>query len=202
MFLLALAALLLSACGSSQHTFLGTQYEPRQPAPQVELTDVNGRPFRLSDHYGQPILIFFGYTHCPDVCPATVYNVTWVFDRLQSVQDLDAQFVMITVDPARDTPEVLRQFLAGFDSTFIGLTGDQDQLAEVYEDFGIAARRDDGGQLLGDDEHEHPESAGYTVTHTSRLFVIDKRGNLTVSYSYGTDPEVILTDVLYLIHEQ
>lgn len=194
--------LILSACGSARHDFLGTQYDPRPDAPSVQLTDFDGRPFDLSNYYGRPILVFFGYTHCPDICPATVYNVSWVFDRLQSVQDLDALFVFITVDPARDTPERLRQFLGGFDSAFIGLTGSEEQLSRVYDEFGIVAQRDDGGELLGSAEQEHPESAGYTVTHTSRLFAIDKRGDLAVSYSFGTDPEEILTDVLYLIHEQ
>lgn len=194
--------LLLTACGSAQHELLGTEYNPRQNAPTVQLTDFNGRPFDLSNYYGQPIVLFFGYTHCPDVCPATVYNVSWVFDRLQSVENLDALFVFITVDPTRDTPERLRQYLAGFDSSFIGLTGSPDQLSEIYQDFGVAAQRDDGGELLGNADHDHPESADYTVTHTSRLFVLDKRGDLAVSYSFGTDPEVILGDVLYLIHEQ
>lgn len=199
---LLLISVALAACGPAQHSFLGTQYNPREPVPEVELTDSNGRPFRLSNHFGQPILMFFGYTHCPDVCPATVYNVSWVFDRLESVEDLDALFIMITVDPERDSPQVLGQFLGGFDSSFVGLTGAPETLAQIYDGFGITVQRDEDGQAAEGLDLEHPDEAGYSITHTSRVFAIDKRGNLAVSYSFGTDPEVILTDVLYLIHEQ
>lgn len=199
--LLLLGGLGLSACGRGQHSFLGTEYDPRPPAPAVELTDFNNQPFRLRDYFGQPIVVFFGYTNCPDVCPATVYNVAWVFDRLQSVENLSAKFVMITVDPSRDDSQALKQFLGGFDSSFIGLTGTPEELESVQSKFGILAQRDDGVDLHAA-EHVQAGAENYTITHTSRLFLIDKRGNLAVSYSFGTEPEVILTDLLYLIHER
>jgi protein SCO1/2 len=187
-FPLLLAIILsLSACAGGAHTWHGSPYPEGTAAPEIQLTDMHGDLFRLSDQRGKAILIFFGYTYCPDICPATVGEVSWVFDQL-GLDAADAAFLFITVDPERDTPEVLREYLGKFNPDFIGLRGDEPQLEQIEQAYGVFSQAE-----------EHGEGEPYLVTHTARIFLVDPEGLLRTNYTFGADPEDILADLQFLV---
>lgn len=183
---LVFASLLLTACQSYQ--FKGTQYPDLQSAPDFELAATNGESFQLSDQQGQIVLMFFGYTSCPDVCPMTLAEARRVLEGLGDDAGKVA-FLFVTVDPERDTTEVLDIYVTAFHPAIIGLTGTPDQLAAVRQDYGVFAEKE---VLEG-------SAAGYVVNHTARVFVVDAKGRLRLSYAFGTPPEDILEDIRHLI---
>lgn len=164
--------------------------EPPQPAPDFTLTDQYGRSFQLSEQQGRVVLLLFGYTHCPDVCPTTLARWKQVYDALGP----DAgrvRFVMITVDPERDTPERMQEWLATFNSDFIGLTGTPDELASVYQSYFVYSEK-----------ASETESAGghsYGVQHTGTVFVIDTDGRWRLSQSATMPPDDIVHDIQALL---
>lgn len=183
---LLLGALSLSGCQS--YEFKGTLYSDPQPAPDFELTAPNGELIRLSDHQGEIVLMFFGYTSCPDVCPTTLAEARRILEGLG--EDVDnVTFLFITVDPERDTPEVLGTYATAFHPAIVGLTGSADDLAAVRQDYGIVAEK----EIL------EGSAAGYAVTHTARVFLVDAEGRLRLTYSFGTPPDDILEDINHLL---
>lgn len=178
-------ALFAAACAGDAHTWHGSPYPEASPAPDIALTDTQGEPFQISAQRGKTVLIFFGYTSCPDVCPATVAEMRWVFDQM-GADASKAVFTFITVDPERDTTQVLRGFLDKFNPNFVGLTGDQESLVAVEAAYGVYAKAED-----------HTPGEPYEVTHTARVFLVDPEGMLRTNYSLDTDPEDILLDLKY-----
>ncbi|MCA9871058.1 MAG: SCO family protein, partial [Anaerolineae bacterium] len=137
---------------------------------------------------GKVSLLFFGYTTCPDVCPTTLAEARTILNDLGDDAN-DVEFLFVTVDPERDTPEKLAAYTDAFHPGIIGLTGTPDQLASIYGEFGVRAER-----------VEAPESAlGYLMNHTSRMYLVDQDGNLRLSYGYGTPVEDIVNDVKHLV---
>lgn len=186
--LLLCLGLFLAACGRSVPEFRGTLLDPPLPVPDFTLTDQHGQPFRLSDQRGQVVLLFFGYTFCPDVCPVTL----GIWKRVHEALGEDGQqvrFVFITVDPERDTPERLRQHLAIFDPSFVGLTGTPDELQPVYQTFGVYVEKEDAGG----------SAAGYLVNHTASAFVVDRAGQWRLRHAYETPAEDIVHDIVQLL---
>lgn len=172
------------------YTFQGSLIEPPVAAPQFELTDFNGQPFQLSDLDGQVVVMFFGYTSCPDVCPVTLSD----FLRIRADLGQQAEkvsFVFVTVDPERDTPQRLRKYLTNFDPDIIGLTGDRSQLESVWSAYGVYQARAEGGS-----------QDNYLVDHSSRVYVIDADGDLRLTYLFGTNEELITEDVRHLVSVQ
>ena len=170
------------------NTLRGTVYDPALPAPEFDLTQGNGSSFRLSETRGQVVLLYFGYTFCPDVCPTTLSDLRRVKTDLGDDAS-QVQVLFVTVDPERDTFEKMGAYVSQFDPTFIGLSGSMDELAKVWDAYGIYR-----------EETEFPNSAsGYLVNHTARVFLIDQDGNLHLSYSYGTPPDDILHDIKILL---
>lgn len=167
--------------------FHGRAVEPPRPAPDFTLTGPDGQPFRLSQLQGRAVVLFFGYTHCPDVCPATLSTFEAVKQAL-GAEGERVRFVFVTVDPERDTPQRLREYLRRFDPEFIGLSGDPETLAAVREAYGIYAAR------AGDHQGGMP-SGHYVMTHTATSFVIDPAGRLRVSYSFGTPADQMAADL-------
>ncbi|MFZ5819909.1 MAG: SCO family protein [Chloroflexota bacterium] len=181
----AMAALLFFPKDDS---FRGTLYDPALPAPGFELTQGKGSTFRLGEMRGVVTLLFFGYTSCPDVCPTTLSELRRVLDGLGADADR-VQVVFVTVDPERDTPEKLGQYVAMFNPSFIGLSGSVQALETVWRDYGVYRA-----------VQQMPNSAtGYLVDHTARLYVIDPDGNLRLSFSYGTPVDDILHDLRILL---
>ena len=165
----ALALLLLASCGGGEpHTFAAIAYEPPRTPPPLRLTDQHGERFDLDDHRGDVVAVFFGYTHCPDVCPLTMGQFAAVRAALPAAQREDFQVVMVTTDPERDTPEVLAEYLAGFDESFIGLTGSRDQVVAAMMAWGIRA------EVEGDASAR--ASGNYTIGHSSPVLVVDRDG--------------------------
>ncbi|MBN1965380.1 MAG: SCO family protein [Anaerolineae bacterium] len=156
--------------------------DPPRPVSDFTLTDQTGAPFSLSDLRGRAVLLFFGYTHCPDVCPLTLLEFRRVHDLL-GTQAGDVAFVFVSVDGARDTPEALASTFAlrGVDDFAIGLTGDEAALRRIGADYGLYFERqaDTGSQ------------ADYLVDHTANSFLVDREGRLTTIFTFGTEPEQI-----------
>jgi len=169
-------------------SFNGTSYnEPYPTAPQIELTKSNGETFRLSDQRGKIVLLFFGYTSCPDVCPTTLAELNQVMDGLGDKADL-VQVIFVSVDPERDTPEKIQQYAGHFHQDFIGLSGSTDELKTIWDSYGVFR------------EEVEPNSAlGYIVNHTARTYLIDADGNLRLSYGFQTPVEDIVSDLKTLL---
>jgi protein SCO1/2 len=163
-----------------------TVYDPPRQVADFSLTGNDGRPLRLSDLAGKVTLIYFGYTNCPDICPATLNTFRRVKEDLGAAADR-LHFLMITVDGIRDTPAQMRDFLAEFDSEFLGLTGDIGEVSLVGESFELYFQANPG--------------ENYTVDHTAAIFMVDGEGYLRSMFSFGTEAAVITEDVLELLNQ-
>lgn len=170
-----------------EYTFQGSLIEPAVAAPQFELTDMNGEQFRLSQLADQVVVMFFGYTGCPDVCPVTLTEFLQIRSKLGQAAD-QVSFVFVTVDPERDTPERMQKYLTNFDPEIIGLTGERSDLEPVWADYGVYQAKAEGGS---------PDN--YLVDHSSRVYVIDGDGNLRLTYLFGTENQLITEDVRHLV---
>ena len=169
------------------YTYRGSLIDPPIQAVDFELTDQLERPFRLSDQLGKIVLVFFGYTHCPDVCPLTLSEFKQIKANLGE-QASEVKFVFITVDPERDTTAALREYLSNFDPDFIGLTGDRGTLDGVWKAYGVYQAKQEVGS-----------AAGYLVDHTARTYLIDRQGNLRLTYPFEMGKDDILADVRHLL---
>ncbi len=186
----AIAALLLLAlpCAAAESPFRTGVLEPPSPAQDFTLRTDEGKPFRLHDWLGSVVLLYFGYTSCPDVCPTTLAEFAQVKKQLgPAAQRL--RVALVTVDPERDTPRRLRTYTRVFDSTFLGLTGSRDTLASVWKAYGVYVQ-----------SHRVPgSSVGYGVDHSATTFVIDADGNLRLAIPFGTSVEDIRHDLQLLL---
>jgi protein SCO1/2 len=127
------------------YTYRGVQIDPPAPAADFTLTDQKNQPFQLSNQRGKVALLFFGYAHCPDVCPVTLSIFSQVRKSLGPQAD-EVSFVFVTVDPERDTPEALGKYLANFSAPLTGLTGSRAELEPVWKSYGVyQARQGEGG---------------------------------------------------------
>jgi protein SCO1 len=171
------------------YTYQGSLIEPPVSAPDFELVDQHGQPFRLSDQSDKVILIFFGYTHCPDVCPVTLTDFKKIKSQLGDHSE-NVAFLFISTDPERDTPKQLMDYLKNFDPEFVGLTGDRSSIVPVWQDYGVYQEKVESGD---------PDN--YLVDHSARTYIIDKHGNLRLTYLFGTGSEVIAEDVAHLLKE-
>lgn len=170
-------------------SFRGTTYaEPYPVAPEIELTRASGDNFRLSDARGKVVALFFGYTSCPDVCPTTMAELNQALEELGNQAD-QVQVLFVTVDPDRDTPERVQEYVDHFNPKFIGLSGSEAELANVWNDYGVFREIVDG-----------TSAAGYLVNHTARVSVIDQQGNLRLSYPFDAPVEDIVHDLKLLIN--
>jgi protein SCO1/2 len=169
------------------YRYQGSLIDPPAPAADFTLTDQNGQPFRLSDQRGKVTLVFFGYTHCPDVCPITLASYTKIHERLGEQAD-QVRFVFITVDPERDTVQQMHDHLANFDPAIIGLTGSSDELEPVWKDYGVFL-----------DAHHGTGVENYDVDHSSRIYAIDAQGNWRLTYPAELNWQAIAEDVIHLM---
>jgi protein SCO1/2 len=192
--ILALGVVVLVAAGiaggcARPYTFHGSLLDPAAAAPDFALTDQDGEPFRLSDQRDRVVLLFFGYTHCPDVCPATLALFKQARERLGS-QAEGADFVFITIDPDRDTSERLRDHLARIDPTIIGLSGTLEELEPVWAGYGVYRLEQPG-----------TGETGPLFDHSARVYVVDRQGDLRLTYPFGFDVDEFAQDVSHLIQE-
>jgi protein SCO1/2 len=184
-----LALLLLSGCAGAD--LRGPVLDPPRPAPDFALTDQYGRTFRLSDQRGRVVLVFFAFTHCPDFCPMTLAKWRRVYEELGPYARR-VRFVVVTVDPQRDTRERLREYLAQFHPDFIGLTGSEAELKPVYRAYGIVHER---VQVPG-------SALGYMIAHTVTVSVVDPDGNWRILFRPETPVEDYVHDIRLLLRSQ
>lgn len=169
--------------------FRGTVYaEPYPPAPEIALTRGNGNSFRLSELRGNIVLLFFGYTSCPDVCPTTMAQMKSALEKVGEDKAQQVKVVFVTVDPQRDTPERVQEYVNHFNSEFIGLSGTESELQKAWNGYGVFR------QIV-----EGTSAAGYLVDHTARVTLIDQDGNLRVSYGFETPVDDIVHDLKLLL---
>lgn len=186
---LALALGVGWAVMNAQPAYNGVLIDPPAPAADFTLTDQNGQEYTLADRRGRAVLVFFGYTNCPDVCPITLSE----YRRIKAIlgeQAAAVEFVYITVDPERDTVERIHQYLANFDPEFIGLTGDRSELEPVWAAYGVYQLKKDAGS-----------AAGYLVDHSTRMYLIDSGGNWRINFPYGMEAEKIARDIRQVLKE-
>ena len=155
---------------------------------ELRLTDHNGKPRTLADFRGKVVLVNFGYTQCPDVCPTTLADLASAMKKL-GADASQVQVLFVTVDPKRDKPGLLREYLPAFDPNFLGLYGDEDSTKKVTRDFKIYAQERPG---------KTPET--YTVDHAAQTFVFDRQGRLRLVMGYGMAPDAIASDVRLLLN--
>jgi len=175
-------------CGCARH---GTKFELTDITgasfgKELSLTDYNRRPRTLADFRGKVVVIFFGYTHCPDVCPTTLAELAQVAKTL-GPDGGRMQVLFVTVDPERDTPEVLRRYVPSFDPSFLGLYGDAAATARAAKEFKIYYRKQ---PLSG---------GGYTVDHSAGTYVIDPQGKLRLFAQYGQGAAAMVHDIRMLL---
>lgn len=174
---------------SGPASFRGTTYgEPYPVAQEFELTRGNGSTFRLSEMRGKTVLLFFGYTSCPDVCPTTLAELKQALENLGGENAQQVRVVFVTVDPERDTPERVQEYVNHFNSDFIGLSGTISELVPVWQKYGVFREIVDGNS-----------AAGYIVNHTARVTLIDPEGNMRLSFAFETPVEDIVHDLKLLL---
>ena len=177
---LGLAALLVASLGlyrvvnaRTTHTFAGTVIEQPQVVDSFELTRAGGDTVKFPEAWrGKALLVFFGYTRCPDVCPLTMAELAKVYRDLGEPEDL--QVVMVTVDPAQDTPERVDHFAKGFHPAFVGLGGDPSTLTKAAAAFYAASVPQDDG----------------SVSHNSHVTLLDREGRMRVVYTQDNVPKM------------
>jgi protein SCO1/2 len=179
----------LAACnqGSQTPTFRSTDVTGAEFGKDFELSDFNGQQRRLADFRGKVVAVFFGYTHCPDVCPTTLSELASALKKLGPDAG-KVQVLFITADPERDTPEVLKQYVTAFDPTFLGLRGTPEQTAQVAKTFKVIIQKNPGA-----------DPNNYTVDHSSGTYVYDTSGRLRLYVSYGQSADLFAHDVAQLL---
>jgi protein SCO1/2 len=178
---------LLSACSDKTPAFSSIDVTGADYAKDFELTDHNGVVRHLVDFKGKVVVMFFGYTQCPDVCPTSMVELAEVKKLLGKDGDR-LQGLFVTVDPARDTPEVLKAYMGNFDPTFLALYATApDKLAQLAKDYKVYYKKVDGST---------PTS--YTMDHSAGSYVYDTKGQLRLFTRYGTGPKVLADDIAQL----
>jgi protein SCO1/2 len=169
--------------GSGPEPTGGYVLDQPRPLPAFELVDEHGAPFTEADFEGHWSLLYFGFTYCPDICPSALGVMAEVKRKLDAVDGLDDRYYLVSVDPDRDTPERLAEYVTYFDPTFRGITGDFDQLDIVTRAAGAVYK-----------VPEAPESDDYLVAHSSTLTLIDPQGRIHAIFTSPFDPASIARD--------
>jgi len=190
--LLALAA--LAGCGdkaaepgAAAPKFSNTDVTGLDYAHDFALTDHNGQPRTLADFRGKAVVMFFGYTQCPDVCPTTMAEMAAVMQQLGPLADR-VQVLFVTLDPERDTQQLLARYVPAFDARFLGLYGDQAATEKVAKDFKVFYQKVPG-----------KDAGSYTLDHTAGSYVFDPQGNIRLFVRHGQGPEPIVHDLKLLL---
>ena len=178
--------LCLSACGTDNQPkppLVGTDITGADFATDFNLLDQHGEKRQLKDYLGKAVVMFFGYTHCPDVCPTTMADMASAMKLLGNEAD-KVQVIFITLDPERDTQEVLAKYVPSFDQRFVGLYGDSAQIAKTARAYKVFYEKQ---AIAG--------KSGYTIDHSAGSFVYDKQGKIRIYFKYGQKPNEIASDL-------
>lgn len=185
LFLITLA-LLLAGC-DSRPQFVNTDISEADYARDFALTDHAGKPRTMADFRGKAVVIFFGYTQCPDVCPTTMTGMAEAL-KLLGGDAAKVQVLFVTVDPERDTQQLLAQYVPVFNPSFLGLYADAQTIARTAQEFRVFYKKQPGST-----------PTTYTVDHSAGSYVYDPQGRLRLYIKHGEKPEVIANDLKLLI---
>ena len=169
------------------HTFTGTLLQSPSEAHNFTLYSSNGRQVSLEDYRGKLVMLYFGYTFCPDVCPASLAEASQAL-KILGDDAKDVQLIMISVDPERDSPSKTAEYVKFFHPDYIGVTGSAEEIAEVATLYGIFYQKNEGS-----------EATDYLVDHTATITVVDQKGHVKLVFAYGTEAEDIAADLKYLL---
>ena len=175
---------------SKNYAYQGSLIDPPLPAADFSLTQSNGSSFRLSEQKDKLVLLYFGYTYCPDVCPTTLRDLAKVKEQLGEDAS-KIQVVMVTVDPERDTINQLQEYVTVFDPDFIGLSGSSGELEAIWSDYGIYREK-----------ITNSGSTGYLVNHITRVFVVDSNGGMRLTFPYGMEAKAMADDLVHLLGDK
>jgi protein SCO1/2 len=185
----ALLVLLAAACGQpSTQKFQLTDVTGANFGKSLALTDHSGKPRTLADFKGKVVVIFFGFTQCPDVCPTTLAQMGKVVKELGADGD-KVQVLFVSVDPERDTRELLKQYTTAFHPSFLGLSGDAEATARAAKEFKIYVQK------------QPAKGGGYTVDHSAGTFILDQQGRLRLFAQHGAGAPVLLGDIRTLLKQ-
>ncbi len=184
---IALVLAFASGCSPSKPNFAGIDITGAEYARDFHLTDAAGAPKALADYRGKVVVLFFGYTQCPDVCPTTMADLKVVMQKLGKDADR-VQVIFVTLDPARDKPELLAQYVPGFDPRFVGLYGDEATTQRTAKDFKVFYQRNPG-----------PTPTSYTLDHTAGTYVFDPEGRIRLFLRQGQGADAIAKDLEQLL---
>jgi len=174
----------------SRTQFRGSLLDPPLPAPDFSLAQADGALFTLSAQRGKIVLLFFGYTYCPDVCPTTLADLNAALKRLGR-QSKNIRVVFISVDPRRDTPQRAQFYASAFNPGFVGLSGDETELQPIWQAYGVY-------RLVRDEESRGKD---YLVDHSARVYLIDAQGNLRLTYAFGTPVDDLVNDLRLVLRD-
>jgi protein SCO1/2 len=176
--------------------YFGKTY--KRQAPEFNLVDQDGRPISLKRFRDKVVLIEWGYTNCPDVCPVTLSKLNQVMENLGD-KAKDVQVLFITVDPERDSAERLKTYVPYFNKSFIGVTGSTEGMKKAARDYGVTVVKHQ--EVYGRSEKDHWDR--YLVTHTNTVFLIDRDGTLLLTYPhYLLEPASIASDIKKVLREK
>ncbi len=186
---LPVVLLALGACQQSKPGFRATDITGAEFGRDFALADHTGKLRALADFRGRVVVMFFGFTHCPDVCPTTLAELAAAVKKLGTDGD-KVQVLLVTVDPERDTPQVLSQYVTAFHPRFLALRGTAEETARVAKEFKIIYQKVAGAR---------PDS--YTMDHSAGTYIFDTQGRLRLYVSYGQGPEVFAHDIALLLKQ-
>jgi protein SCO1 len=181
---------ILGGCSPSTPKFKNADITGADFGKDLALTDHTGKARTLADFRGKVVVVFFGYTRCPDVCPTTMAELKMVLQQLGD-DARRVQVLFVTVDPERDTQDLLAQYVPAFDSTFLGMRGDAQATAKVAKDFKIFYQKVPGAK---------PDT--YTMDHTAGSYVFDPQGRLRLFVRHGGSREPLVADLRTLLTSQ
>ena len=176
----------LAACSEQGAKFQGVDVSQSNYAQELPLADHNGQQRRLQDFRGKAVVVFFGYTQCPDVCPTSLQELVEA-KQLLGAEGERLQGIFVTVDPERDTQELLAEYVPVFDKRFLGMYGAPEKIAEIAKDFRVFYRK--SGDLQGH----------YTIDHTAGTYVFGPDGRLRLYMRHAEDPMVVAADIKALL---
>ena len=183
------ATVLLSACSENKPSFVSIDVTGADYAKDFSLTDHNGQSRSMKDFAGKVVVMFFGFTQCPDVCPTSMAELAEI-KKLLGVRGDKLQGLFVTVDPQRDTPEVLKAYMTNFDPSFLALYTTPEKLVGLAKDYKVYFKKVDG---------KTPTS--YTMDHSAGSFVYDTKGALRLYTRYGTGAKALAQDVEILLNQ-
>ena len=183
----ALCVIALGACAPAKPQFESVDITGADYARDFHLTDTAGRPRSLADYKGKVVMMFFGYTQCPDACPTTMAELENVMASLGSQSDR-VQVLFVTLDPERDTPQLMAQYVPGFDPRFVGLLGDPAVTAQTAKDFKVFYQRVPGAT-----------PGSYSLDHTAGTYVFDPAGRIRLFVRQGESAAAMTHDVKQLL---